>query len=434
MITRPFLGLGKPRLNYPPIEMLKAGSLAEVALPSRIVLLVRGAYAENGNLLVKVGDRVKTGERLILTEDKQDYFISTATGLISNISSYTGYLEEPYTSISIDAEGEEQWDGEFERSGPSMSRREALRFFKSLPGEPVFASLINKEPPLEALVVNCTDKDLLVTTNQSILKSEFESLKQGVEILRAISGIKRVVVLVPEGMDVQIEAEDVYVIEIKPVYPATLPKMVVKNVFGREVPAGETCEAVGLGFINAEAVVALALAYKSRRLPVDKVITLIKKDGSCLNLKARIGTPAKDILNAFGIELAHGDRLIFGGPMTGEAIYSEDTPISYGTDAIMVQDREHIVRSSDLQCVNCGECVRACPAKVPVNMLVRLLQNGLYEEAASRYDLLSCIECGLCSYVCIARIPLFHYIMLGKYEFAKIKSAEEVNVESEATD
>ena len=86
------------------------------------------------------------------------------------------------------------------------------------------------------------------------------------------------------------------------------------------------------------------------------------------------------------------------------------------------------MQSSDTHCVNCGECVRACPARIPVNMLIRLLENGLYEEAVERYDLLSCIECGLCSYACIAQIPVFHYIMLGKYEFAQMKSAEGANV------
>ena len=58
-------------------------------------------------------------------------------------------------------------------------------------------------------------------------------------------------------------------------------------------------------------------------------------------------------------------------------------------------------------------------------MLVRLLENGLYEEAAEQYDLFSCIECGICSYVCMARIPLFHYIMLGKFEIARSGTAEE---------
>ena len=64
---------------------------------------------------------------------------------------------------------------------------------------------------------------------------------------------------------------------------------------------------------------------------------------------------------------------------------------------------------------------------IPVNMLVRVLASGLYEEAAEKYDLHACIECGLCNYVCVARIPVFHHIMLGKHEFARIKNAEGSN-------
>jgi electron transport complex protein RnfC len=94
----------------------------------------------------------------------------------------------------------------------------------------------------------------------------------------------------------------------------------------------------------------------------------------------------------------------------------------------MVQTGREITPARILPCINCGECVRACPANIPVNMLIRLLENRLYEMAVSEYDLLSCIECGLCSYVCVARIPVFQYIMLGKNEYLKLKSEEGYNV------
>ena len=144
-------------------------------------------------------------------------------------------------------------------------------------------------------------------------------------------------------------------------------------------------------------------------------------------MKARIGTPIRDILETLNIETNPGDRLVLGGPMCGQAVYSEDIPVSFDTDAIMVQDQRDIVWDSDTHCVNCGECVRACPANIPINRLVRLLENGLYEESVKEYDLLSCIECGLCSDVCIGRIPVFQFIMLGKYEFDRTNNAEEFN-------
>jgi electron transport complex protein RnfC len=110
--------------------------------------------------------------------------------------------------------------------------------------------------------------------------------------------------------------------------------------------------------------------------------------------------------------------------MTGEAAYSEEIPVLFDTQGILVQDRAEVAPVSDTHCINCGDCVRACPARIPVNMLIRFLENALYRDAADQHDLPYCIECGLCSYVCTARIPLFQHIMLGKSELARLKSVE----------
>ncbi|WP_372681388.1 4Fe-4S dicluster domain-containing protein, partial [Desulfosarcina sp.] len=102
-------------------------------------------------------------------------------------------------------------------------------------------------------------------------------------------------------------------------------------------------------------------------------------------------------------------------------------PIRPDTDAILVQDKSAIPLYSDYPCINCGDCVRICPANVPVNLLVRFLEAGQYNEGADLYDLYSCIECGMCSYVCVSRIPIYQYIKLAKYEIGRITSAEEMN-------
>ena len=107
--------------------------------------------------------------------------------------------------------------------------------------------------------------------------------------------------------------------------------------------------------------------------------------------------------------------------MRGFATYTVHHPVVPDMDTIIVQDRDVIPELSDNACVNCGECVRICPANVPVNLLVRYLEATLYEEAADRFDLESCIECGLCGYVCRARIPLYQYIRLGKHELLTLR-------------
>jgi len=100
----------------------------------------------------------------------------------------------------------------------------------------------------------------------------------------------------------------------------------------------------------------------------------------------------------------------------------------------MVQNNEDLPDVSEEYCINCGECVRACPAKIQVNLLVRFLEAGEYEEATDNYDLLSCIECGLCSFVCPGKIPVFQYIRFGKYELERILAEEAAAAEAEAAE
>jgi electron transport complex protein RnfC len=432
MLKKPFFALGPPKVKYPALPGPEVDALTEIPLPKRALFLVEKPGNKGNGLLIKKGDKVRTGQRVVLSEDGGPVFFSTVSGTVREVSERMGYLGRNFLSISVDVAGEDLWDTEFDKAGRTADALNAGRFLASLPGKGDFAAMINHRPRIKTLIISAIDQDLMVTTNHHVVKTRPGDFNKGLDYLKRITGVRTLILVLPPELAALAEDMDVAVKTTDPVYPDTLPEMVIKDTLGKEVPAGETCEALGVGFMKAEAVAALAKAFDQGRMPVDKVLTVIKKDGSCVHVKARIGTPVRDILEALQIETSHGDRLVLGGPMRGQALYSEDAPIGWDTDALMVQGSEQIVWTSDNQCVNCGECVRACPAKIPVNMLVRLLENSLYEEAVSQYDLLSCIECGLCSYVCIARIPVFHYIMLGKYEFDRIQRAEEAHAESEA--
>jgi len=421
MIKRPFFGLGRPNLKYPVVESQEQDIIKEIPVPDRVTLSLEDPYETDEELSVKIGDKVKIGQKLKLKEDDKAYVISSVTGTIAGISQYDGYLGKTYRTISIDTADKDKSDGQ------RLVLGNAGEFLGCLPGKPDFASFLDTQSTLNTIIINGVDKDLLIGINQLIVKTEFESLKSGIEYLRESTGASKIMIVVSPEVSSQAEKTGADVKVIKSVYPNALPEVIMKNILGTVVPIGKSCEEMGTGFISAEAVLAIADAITKGQIPVNKLMTVIKKDYTTVNVSARIGTYIKTILDALDIEMHHGDRLVLGGPMMGHAIYSEDVPVSWDTDAIMVQDKNQINLSSDSQCLNCGECVRACPAKIPINMLVRVLENGLYEEAAKEYDLLSCIECGLCSYVCTAHIPVFHYIMLGKYEFARIESMEESN-------
>ncbi|MGA8179206.1 MAG: 4Fe-4S dicluster domain-containing protein [Desulfobacterales bacterium] len=432
MIKRSFIGLIKPRMMYQAIE-LTSPEAEKMPVPKQVTLLLNEPYDSFGrkqSVQLKKGDPVKTGQKLAPYEDSDAYVVSSVTGTISALSAFIGDFGRSYTAISIDAGENEEIDEQFSGLAKDPTLETVKNFLAFIPGNlpKILLSPDQLSTPIETIVICGVDRDLLITANQHTVAKESKSVKRGVQILKKVTGIENIIITSPENLmqDAGLSGAEVRV--VNSAYPASLPHLIMRDLLGQVVPAGKSCEDLGVAFISAEAVASLGRAFNEGRIPVYKRFNLVKKDGASALVSARIGTPIRDIFSTFDISAGEKDRIIFGGPMTGEAIYSEDHPIQPDTDAVMIQDHKSLALVSDYPCINCSECIPICPAKIPVNMLVRFLEVGKYQEAVDEYDLYSCIECGLCSFVCVSRIPILQYIKLAKYELGRISRAEETNV------
>ena len=261
MIKRPFFAITKPKLRGSRVWGLPKEVLVEIPLPKKTTFVVKGPFPKVDELMIGVGDRVRTGQKVRLATDRGDYFISSVTGTISNISPCTGYMGQACTAVSVNVAEKDQEDDEFGRVAKDVSLQNVIKYLASLPGASDFGSVVSFNPPLEALVVTGVDSDLLVTKNQFLVDTEADALKQGIETLRKISGIQRIILLVPDYLKKEAEKTGAEVRAMDPLYPDTLPRMVMKNLFGKAVPVGRRCEDLGIGFVSAEAVVALQKAF-----------------------------------------------------------------------------------------------------------------------------------------------------------------------------
>ncbi|NOY67978.1 MAG: 4Fe-4S dicluster domain-containing protein [Deltaproteobacteria bacterium] len=421
MIKRSFFGFARPSLSYEAIPETQPEPVVVVPR-EKIVLFIPAPCAGDAEGCAKPGDEVAAGEKIVADGNDAVYAISPVAGTITEMTGFDGIKGNRMTAVSIDVskDSDSKTDDGFKTYGQSPTLETAATYFGFLPGKPDFTPFTQPGRKIKSIVVMGVDRDLKCITNQHVIKTAIVSVKTGIEVLRKITGIQDVILVVPENLLQVAGSAGASIKAAGSQYPTAHPELLLKRL-----GADESLEPESSVFFTAESVAALGVAYNTGRIPSTKLVTVVKKDGSLRLVSAPIGTRFSDILATVAQMPSSGDRVVSGGPLTGEAVYTLDYPVMPDTDTIVVQNSGDIVHVSDTPCDNCGECIRVCPVNVPVSMLVRYIEAGEYETAEEKMDLMACIECGFCSYVCESRIPIFQYIRLAKHAVAGMNSAEE---------
>lgn len=251
----------------------------------------------------------------------------------------------------------------------------------------------------KTLVINGLNPEPGVSVAQQILKDETRYLQAGLDMARKLLTPSRTVLAAGKNDVVRLDGAET--IQLKAKYPQSLDALVVRTVTGKEFPADTK-------IISVMDLYDLGRVALTGSPVTDTVMTI---DGK--NYRVPVGTPIRHLLDTLCLKIESGDIVILGGPFQGEAVYSLDEGVKKEDYGLFIISAADFPAVQDAACINCGECVLHCPARVQPHLISRYAEYERFEEA-EKHGLNSCFECGLCSFNCFSRRPLLQYIRFAK--------------------
>ena len=411
--------------------------IEEILPPKNVILPLSDRTGLICRALVDRGERVSIGEKI--GEDSKNRLTpihSPISGKVTAIDSYR--LAECGNTLSIFIESHNSEERDIDHFSV-----EDLRHTKSIDLINVIrdagVSIVPFEPMAETegdvaerisitkFVINGIGHGFFGSIARRLLVEKLAEFIKGVHLVKRIFKPEKVFLAINEKHEDVIHSikntnleKDIEVVKLRVYYPLGHPYLLFKTLFNQEIPGpGGRALDTGTVFTSVDAIIDTSEAINHGKPLIERYISVLGPGiQTPKNLRVRIGTPLKDIIDACGGFKGKPGRVVLGNPLNGMAQFSLDRPVLKDTHYLWVQPEEQVVKDRYRACINCGDCVDACPMRLMPNFLGRFCEFCKYEEAAKQYDLFTCIECGLCAYVCPSRRPLIQFIKLGKLELS----------------
>lgn len=415
-------------------EETRSQEIWNAVIPSECIVPLRQHIGAPAESLVSQGDEVREG-----------MLIGAASGFVSAnihapIPGTVKEIKNIFLPNGIQSEAVViELAGEFDRLGKVSERREwsdksAAELIEILKdkgivgmGGATFPTHVKYSVPkgkkAEYLIANGTECEPYLSADHRLMMEMTDGVLEGLQIARKILGADSVSIGIednkPDAIDqfkkrIRALNLDIDVIALEEKYPQGGEKQLIETITGREVPSGGLPIDIGVIVSNTGTLHAIHEAVVHDKPLLERVVTV---SGGAVrrpaNFKVRIGTSIGELFEEAGGFREVPKKIVAGGPMTGFAVYDLDTPITKGSSGILALTAREVNEAPQTPCINCGRCVRSCPAGLTPTLLYKLIEHEEYKEAVN-LGVNDCIECGACSYICPAHIPLVQGIRIGK--------------------
>lgn len=411
--------------------------IEECSVPDQVVIPLQQHTGAPCQPLVAKGDRVVAGQKI----GDSEAFVSapvhaSVTGEVAAVEPRLHPTGMPMLSvvIKVDHESDEYVSlPPLENPEPDEIRQRARDAGLVGLGGAAFPTHVKlappKEKPVDAVIVNGCECEPYLTCDHRQMLEDDERLVDGLRLLMKTVGAKKGYIAIETNKRDAIEnvlhrvngENGVQVVPVIAKYPQGAEKQLIKAILNRTIPSGGLPMDVGALVQNAGTTIALSRAVREGRPLIDRVITVTGPGiSNPKNLRVRIGTPMKHVVEETGGLNGDGGKLVMGGPMTGMPLFDLDVPVVKGTSGLVVLPIPKDGRMAG-PCVRCGRCVEICPMKLMPNFIGTYAEVEMWDKTED-FRVMDCIECGSCAFVCPSRRPLIHLIKLAKYKIRAKKA------------
>jgi electron transport complex protein RnfC len=406
-------------------EATSGSAITWAPVPSKVVLPMSQHLGAPCQPTVAVGDRVERGQVV----GSVDAMVSAPvhSPVAGTVSSIEATLTTGGTRVNaVVIEPDEQQDLTGYVRAEADDERGTVRAAGIVGlGGATFPSVVKltppKDMPVETVILNGCECEPYLTCDHRLMLEQPERVVAGARHIRRIVGAKRVVIAVESNKPDAAEAlraaggDDVEVVVLPTRYPQGAEKQLIYALLQTEVPHGKLPAATGALVHNVATAAAIADALEAGKPLTERVVTVTGAVVRPGNYRVVLGTLVSDLIEHAGGFTGPVERVIAGGPMTGQALASLDVPVTKGTSGIVALPPGVAAPSvdDDQPCIRCGRCTEGCPMGLEPYALANYADRRMWDSATGRH-VTDCIECGVCSYVCPTQRPLLQLIRLAK--------------------
>ncbi len=268
----------------------------------------------------------------------------------------------------------------------------------------------------KTLIVNAVECEPYVTSDYMLIKTKTEEILECCDAIMEIFNIEECFIAIKVRNDELKEIiknfigtyPKIKIVEVPDLYPMGWEKSLVryiKHIDYKKLPSEKS-----VVVNNPSTIYAIYEALKYNKPLIERVVTFCGE--MCRkpqNVKVRVGTSAKEVLEKTIKTKGKSYMLVSGGPMMGNSTETDDIIIGADTNCILVLEKNR--KNECTECIRCGKCVRTCPVKMTPVLIKDYINNPKQLKKLNSHK---CIECGLCSYVCPSKIDVREFVRMAK--------------------